>query len=87
MWERYCRGVEAIVFVVDAADRASFAEATSELRALLQKPSIEGIPILIVGNKIDISGAATTEELSAALHLKVLHRFILLERKKRVCSR
>ena len=87
MWERYCRGVEAIVFVVDAADRASFAEATSELRALLQKPSIEGIPILIVGNKIDINGAATTEELSAALHLKVLRCFGLLEREKNVCSR
>lgn len=72
MWERYCRGVEAIVFVVDAAAKTSFTEASTELMSLLQKPSIENIPILIIGNKIDLDGAANEEELKVALNAKVL---------------
>lgn len=71
MWERYCRGVEAIVFVVDAADRSRFQEAASEIHTLLQKPSIEKIPILIIGNKIDLREAVNREDLFAALMPRV----------------
>ncbi|XWS75400.1 hypothetical protein CRYUN_Cryun01aG0083600 [Craigia yunnanensis] len=35
MWERYCRGVSAIVYVVDAADRESVPISQSELHDLL----------------------------------------------------
>ena len=31
MWERYCRGVQAIVYVVDSADADNIATAKSEL--------------------------------------------------------
>lgn len=40
MWERYCRGVQAIVFVVDSADLDSLDAAKEELQALLAKPSL-----------------------------------------------
>ncbi|XP_034705789.1 ADP-ribosylation factor-like protein 8c isoform X3 [Vitis riparia] len=53
MWERYCRGVSAILYVVDAADRDSVPISRSELHSLLTKPSLTGIPLLVVGNKID----------------------------------
>ena len=39
MWERYCRGVQAIVFVVDSADLDSLGAAKEELHTLLAKPS------------------------------------------------
>lgn len=40
MWERYCRGVQAIVFVVDSADLDSLEAAKEELHSLLTKPSL-----------------------------------------------
>ncbi|KAK6127452.1 hypothetical protein DH2020_038801 [Rehmannia glutinosa] len=63
MWERYCRGVSAIVYVVDAADRDSIPISRSELHDLLKKPSLGGIPLLVLGNKIDKSEALTKQAL------------------------
>ncbi|KAH0468078.1 hypothetical protein IEQ34_003111 [Dendrobium chrysotoxum] len=67
MWERYCRAVSAIVYVVDAADLNNLPISASELHDLLNKPSLRGIPLLVLGNKIDtpeaLSEAALTEEM------------------------
>ena len=71
MWERYCRGVQAIVFVVDAADLDVLEQARSELSELLAKPSLQGIPLLLLGNKNDLPGALPTGELIDRLDLKV----------------
>ncbi|TRZ11569.1 hypothetical protein HGM15179_015530 [Zosterops borbonicus] len=45
MWERYCRGVNAIVYMVDAADRDKIEASRNELHNLLDKPQLQGIPI------------------------------------------
>lgn len=63
MWERYCRGVSVIVYVVDAADVNTISIAKSELHDLLSKPSLNGIPLLVLGNKIDKLEAISKEEL------------------------
>uniref|UniRef100_A0A8C9V7Q9 ADP ribosylation factor like GTPase 8B n=1 Tax=Scleropages formosus TaxID=113540 RepID=A0A8C9V7Q9_SCLFO len=44
MWERYCRGVNAIVYMVDAADREKVEPSRNELHNLLDKPQLQGIP-------------------------------------------
>lgn len=62
MWERYCRGVSAIVYVVDAADRDTISIARSELHDLLSKPGLNGIPLLVLGNKVDRQPDALSEE-------------------------
>ena len=72
MWERYCRGVQAIVFVIDAADTDLLEQARNELQELLKKPSLQGIPLLVLGNKNDIAGALSTGELIDRLNLKVI---------------
>ncbi|KAF8270850.1 Arl8a protein [Lactarius quietus] len=56
MWERYCHGVDAIVFVVDSIDRDKFETARFELHALISQPSLSGVPLLVLGNKNDIHG-------------------------------
>lgn len=77
MWERYCREVNAIVFVVDAADKEAIPVAKEELHALLEKDTLEGIPLLILGNKSDLANKLTVDELIDQLDLKtVLHREI-----------
>ncbi|KAL3596789.1 hypothetical protein D5086_008426 [Populus alba] len=70
MWERYCRGVTAILYVVDAADRDSVPISRSELHDLLTKPSLSGIPLLVVGNKIDKSEALSKQALVDQLGLE-----------------
>ncbi|KAJ7013349.1 hypothetical protein NC653_003133 [Populus alba x Populus x berolinensis] len=62
MWERYCRAVSAIVYVVDAADFDNLSVSRSELHDLLSKPSLSGIPLLVLGNKIDKPGALSKED-------------------------
>jgi GTPase SAR1 family protein len=77
MWERYCRSVSAIVFVVDAFDWDAIPVACEELQSLLSKPSLEGIPLLVLGNKSDLRGKMSVDELIEALELKkVTHREI-----------
>ncbi|KAJ8646736.1 hypothetical protein MRB53_008484 [Persea americana] len=63
MWERYCRGISAIVYVVDAADKNSVIISRSEMHDLLMKPSLNGIPLLVLGNKIDKSEALDKQAL------------------------
>ena len=92
MWERYCRGVNAIVYVpcklhrssgtdsngryiVDAADRPAIPVAKEELHALLEKPVLDGIPLLVLGNKSDLPGKLSVDELIEALNMKAIsHR-------------
>lgn len=71
MWERYCRGVQAIVFVVDASDHDSVDTARTELQELLMKPSLAGIPLLLLGNKNDLPEALSKQELIDRMDLKV----------------
>lgn len=57
MWERYCRGVSALVFVIDSADEERFDTARVELQDILSRPSLDGIPVLMLANKSDLPGA------------------------------
>ncbi|CAO3594211.1 ADP-ribosylation factor-like protein 8B [Absidia repens] len=70
MWERYCRGVNAIVFVVDAADHGKLEAAYTELKALLEKPQLANIPMLVLGNKNDLEDALSVKQLIEVLHLQ-----------------
>ena len=72
MWERYCRGVNTIVYVVDAADADNISTSKAELHDLLAKPALEGIPTLILGNKNDLPNAVGVDELIEKLDLKSL---------------
>ncbi|RDW85229.1 hypothetical protein BP6252_02819 [Coleophoma cylindrospora] len=75
MWERYCRGVNAIVFIVDSADTEALPVAKEELHELLEKPVLEGIPLLVLGNKSDLEEKLSVDELIEALDLKsISHR-------------
>eukprot|EP00032_Breviata_anathema_P001227 JZ552080.1.p1 GENE.JZ552080.1~~JZ552080.1.p1 ORF type:complete len:184 (+),score=55.10 JZ552080.1:35-586(+) len=72
MWERYCRGVNAIVFVVDAADVAHIEDAKKELRDLLEKPPLKEIPLLVLGNKNDLAEAVPVEQIRQLMELDTI---------------
>lgn len=47
------------------------SQARTELHELLSKPSLVGIPLLVLGNKNDLPTALSTNELIDRLELKV----------------
>ena len=75
MWERYCRGVNAILYVfeivnflmsryvVDSAEPERIPESKEELFELLERPVLAGIPLLVLGNKNDLREAIPVEKL------------------------
>jgi len=69
LWKRYLYATDAVVFIVDAADKARFGEVRDELHELLMNEDVADCPILILGNKIDVDGAAAEDELKRALML------------------
>eukprot|EP01002_Notosolenus_urceolatus_P008800 NODE_3330_length_943_cov_12.856823_g2774_i0.p1 GENE.NODE_3330_length_943_cov_12.856823_g2774_i0~~NODE_3330_length_943_cov_12.856823_g2774_i0.p1 ORF type:complete len:214 (+),score=49.87 NODE_3330_length_943_cov_12.856823_g2774_i0:215-856(+) len=73
MWWRYCRGVDVIVFVVDAHDEENIPTAKDELHELLSHNLVQpNIPVLVLGNKNDLPNALTAEQLIASLDLNSL---------------
>ena len=68
IWKDYFPAVNAILFLVDSVDVKRFPEAYKELNDILEIPELVNIPIAILGNKIDMAGAVSIEELKAALH-------------------
>jgi len=69
IWKDYFATVDGIIFLVDAADRTRFNEAKEELSGLLEEPSLQHVPFVVLGNKIDIPVAASEDELRNALGL------------------
>jgi len=64
IWKDYfSQGVDGIIYLVDAADRTRFDESRTELANLLEQEELKHVPIMILGNKIDIPAAASEDEL------------------------
>lgn len=57
-------------YIVDAADRDAVPVAAEELHALLEKPALKGIPLLVLGNKSDLPGKLSVDDLIDAMDLK-----------------
>nr|SVE89522.1 EOG090X0DLH [Daphnia sinensis] len=72
MWERYCRGVNAIVYMVDAADHDKIEASRNELHHLLDKPQLAGIPVLVLGNKRDLPNALDENGLIERMNLSAI---------------
>ncbi|KDN40969.1 P-loop containing nucleoside triphosphate hydrolase protein [Tilletiaria anomala UBC 951] len=108
MWERYCRGVSAVVFVVDSAlplpsDNGDGADgiskeastgagdsggadsgptsmhlhnpwviATDELHALISRPQLAGIPLLVLATKNDVASAAHVDDVIRVMRLDTI---------------
>ncbi|PWN46741.1 P-loop containing nucleoside triphosphate hydrolase protein [Violaceomyces palustris] len=73
MWERYCRGVSAIVFVVETPPSSDpWAIATEELHALIERPHLAGVPLLVLATKNDIKGAVGVDQVIRTMRLDTI---------------
>ncbi len=62
IWEEYAQRADAVIFVIDSADRERFDEAKMEfwnVVPLLRR----GCPLLVLANKADLEEAATVMEI------------------------
>ena len=76
MWREYSKDADAVVFIVDAADRERFEEAALELHKLLAGQSLPPqAPVLVLGNKVDLPHAAREEELYYCLGIDQMGQF------------
>jgi len=68
-----CRDIESFLlenlvvficrFMVDAADHEKLDAAKQEFSNLLEKPQLQGIPVLVLGNKRDLPNALEVQQL------------------------
>lgn len=59
--------------MVDAANRDNLDAAASELHQLMEKPQLQGIPVLVLGNKNDLPNALDHDGMRDRLNLESIH--------------
>ncbi len=55
MWRHYYSGTQALIFVVNAADRDKIVEARQLLHTIISHPDMQEVVILVFANKQDLS--------------------------------
>lgn len=63
IWKDYLAEVDGLVYLVDSTDTERLALSKHELDRVLEDEEMNEVPVLILGNKIDIDGAVCEDEL------------------------
>ncbi|EEY53693.1 ADP-ribosylation factor family [Phytophthora infestans T30-4] len=71
LWRFYYEGADAVVFVIDSADRYRIDEAVQELHRVFEDDALRDCKLLVLANKQDHPGCMNVEELREKL---ALHR-------------
>ncbi|OQR80088.1 ADP-ribosylation factor protein 2-like [Tropilaelaps mercedesae] len=69
-WRNYFEATDAIVWVVDSADRRRLDDCAKELHALLDDERLLGATLLVLANKQDLPGALSGKEIVKHLRLE-----------------
>jgi len=72
LWKEFFFEADAVIFLVDSADRERLPESRKELTSLINDSNLSNSPFLILGNKTDLETALTYKELVGALGLENL---------------
>ncbi|XP_045175468.1 ADP-ribosylation factor 3-like [Mercenaria mercenaria] len=70
LWRMYLRGTDGVIFVVDSADRERIHEAKEELMRVLDTQEMRHVPLVVIANKQDLSGAVDSSYLAKTLGLQ-----------------
>ena len=62
-WSNYFENTDALIFVVDSADKARLKEAGAELSKLICEEQLENVPIIVFANKQDLIIALGPDEV------------------------
>ncbi|KAG7484231.1 hypothetical protein MATL_G00047070 [Megalops atlanticus] len=72
LWEHYYRDAQAIIFVIDSADKMRIVVAKEELNALITHPDVKSkrMPILFFTNKMDLPDSLSSVKVSQMMGLE-----------------
>lgn len=71
-WRNYYDQTDALIYVIDSADRQRMEEASVELNQLLDEEKLSHVPVLIMANKQDLLNALSPSEITTELALNEL---------------
>jgi len=71
-WRCYYSNTDAIIYVVDSADRDRMGVSKQELVAMLEEEELAGAVLVVMANKQDMQGAMSVAEVHSALGLDAL---------------
>eukprot|EP00520_Triparma_pacifica_P013424 CAMPEP_0118669458 /NCGR_PEP_ID=MMETSP0785-20121206/20917_1 /TAXON_ID=91992 /ORGANISM="Bolidomonas pacifica, Strain CCMP 1866" /LENGTH=188 /DNA_ID=CAMNT_0006564153 /DNA_START=12 /DNA_END=578 /DNA_ORIENTATION=- len=71
-WRNYFDQTDALIYVIDSADRRRMEETGVELGQLLEEDKLAGIPLLIFANKQDLLNALPPNDISKGLNLHTI---------------
>ena len=80
LWKHYYVGADAIIFVVDSADRERVTLASKELEFILQDEDLKKSPLMVFANKQDLPDAMALSDLICQLKLDQIQ-----ERSWKIC--
>ncbi|XP_029027689.1 ADP-ribosylation factor-like protein 14 [Betta splendens] len=69
-WKHYYADAAGLVFVVDSGDQTRLEETRKELHRVLRCESLRGVPVVVLANKQDLSGALSPDALCLKLDLR-----------------
>eukprot|EP00041_Stephanoeca_diplocostata_P019239 m.412078 g.412078 ORF g.412078 m.412078 type:complete len:182 (+) comp21249_c0_seq4:318-863(+) len=71
-WRCYYSNTDAIIYVVDSADKERMGISKSELVSMLEEDELKRATLLVFANKQDLPGALSAADVSKALGLSAL---------------
>lgn len=74
LWRHYYQNCDAIIYVVDSADRTRLKEAAEELHSALNDDQLRNATLLVYANKQDQPNAATPSEITEIFKLRELRQ-------------
>jgi len=69
-WRNYFDNSDALIYVIDSADKKRLEEAGNEMGQLLEEEKLAGVPLLIFANKQDLINAQDDNEIADQLNFK-----------------
>nr|QXF29045.1 Arl3a [Gefionella okellyi] len=71
-WRNYFEHTDALIYVIDSADRRRLDETAAELQLLFDEDKLSGVPLLIYANKQDLLTAASPKDMAETLNLHLI---------------
>ncbi|KAI8575910.1 hypothetical protein K450DRAFT_259350 [Umbelopsis ramanniana AG] len=71
-WRCYYANTDAVIYVVDSADKDRVETSKEELHSMLEEEELKDAALLVFANKQDMQGAMNAAEVSEALGLSTL---------------
>eukprot|EP00287_Rhodomonas_sp_CCMP768_P004716 CAMPEP_0196724866 /NCGR_PEP_ID=MMETSP1091-20130531/6589_1 /TAXON_ID=302021 /ORGANISM="Rhodomonas sp., Strain CCMP768" /LENGTH=181 /DNA_ID=CAMNT_0042067059 /DNA_START=16 /DNA_END=561 /DNA_ORIENTATION=+ len=72
LWRYYYQNCDAVIFMVDSADKDRFAEAANELQKMMNEDQLRNASLLVFANKQDLPRAASLDKIASELQLNSL---------------